>query len=130
MVCSFQPAARTRTDCSTTPASCWIGCTVPLAAPQVLWELATREVPRRGFVAPPPPSDDCPQVRQLGGCWGRPAVRCPALCCPSQHAAADKRCPPRPATLQGLSDLIGECLQQDPALRPTAQQALERLQGL
>ena len=33
------------------------------ALPQVLWELATREVPRRGFVQPPPPSDDCPQVR-------------------------------------------------------------------
>ena len=29
---------------------------------QMLWELATKEVPRRGFVQPPPPSEDCPQV--------------------------------------------------------------------
>jgi serine/threonine protein kinase len=26
----------------------------------VLWELVTKRVPRRGDVAPPPPSDDCP----------------------------------------------------------------------
>lgn len=27
---------------------------------QVLWELATKRIPRRGDVAPPPPSDACP----------------------------------------------------------------------
>lgn len=57
----------------------------------VLYELATKEMPQRGSVAPPPPSAACPQ---------------------------------------GLSALIGECLQQDPARRPTAQQVLERLQQL
>ncbi|PRW50855.1 serine threonine- kinase isoform A [Chlorella sorokiniana] len=57
----------------------------------VLWELVTKELPRRGFVQPPPASEDCPQ---------------------------------------DLSELIGECLQQDPARRPTAQQVLERLQAL
>lgn len=57
----------------------------------VLWELATREAPVRGQVAPPPPSDASPA---------------------------------------GLAELIGDCLQQDPQARPTAAQALERLQGL
>ena len=36
-----------------------VNCCLP---EQVLWELATKEVPRRGFVQPPPPSEDCPQV--------------------------------------------------------------------
>ena len=57
----------------------------------VLWEIATRRVPRRGDVEPPPPSADCPA---------------------------------------GLSQLIADCLRLEPAARPTAQQALERLQAL
>lgn len=57
----------------------------------VLWEIATRRVPRRGDVEPPPPSADCPA---------------------------------------GLSQLIADCLQLEPTARPTAQQALERLQAL
>lgn len=51
----------------------------------------TKRIPRRGDVAPPPPSEDCPA---------------------------------------GLSELIGECLQLEPAQRPTAEQVLERLKAL
>ena len=57
----------------------------------MLWELATKHVPRRGDVVPPPPSEACPA---------------------------------------GLSELIRDCLELEPARRPTAQQVLERLRAL
>ena len=106
---------------------------MPRPAPaQVLWELATQEVPHRGFVSPPPPSDNCPEARRLP--LAEPAPGCCVQLCGSDHLAA--RQPPTAAPFcpalppQGLSKLIGDCLQQDPARRPTAQQAVERLRAL
>ena len=34
----------------------------------VLWEMATRQLPQRGFLEPPKPSEDCPPVRAGAAC--------------------------------------------------------------
>lgn len=48
---------------------------------------------------------------------------------PLHNTGTTRRPSPAPPP-QGLSQLIADCLQQDPSRRPTAQQALERLQAL
>ena len=58
-------ASGVRAGCTALFAASRPPCMLRPAPAQVLWELATQEVPHRGFVSPPPPSDNYPEARQL-----------------------------------------------------------------
>lgn len=110
----------------------------------MLWELVTFELPRRGFINLPPElvgTPDCPEVgravlRSANAAQRRPPRAAAAVwglagLLGAQAGPGRRRpcapCDPPPLLPQELAALIQDCMDVDPAKRPTAKQVLERL---
>lgn len=105
----------------------------------VVWEIITGERPQRGQLRMPRVPEECPQVGHVG--LGRAAAGLGAAraACRSLIAAPLVECTLAPAAtpsvssahpqapLQDVCDLMVQCLSEDPAQRPTAQQLMRRL---
>lgn len=107
----------------------------------ILWEVATGEAPRRGRLREPTP-DEAPLEGAAPAAAAAAGAGARLLCGGSAHgghsrgsfgasgAAVMPACLPglpSPATVRSL---IQECMRQDPAQRPTAEQVAARLQQL
>lgn len=105
-----------------------------------MWEVITGERPARGSLRMPLVPLECPQARR--GCGHRDGGLARAAAAAAAHPLlrGRRRCyssrapcaglHPNPKLMQTACDLMMECLSQDPAARPTANQLMRRLAAI